>query len=280
MTVIVTTEAQVRTFLAGSTRPAGECLGTVGNDMTGHFGSYLHQPGSATEAANSLQATGELYTSSCPAGSHFDFYHFIEDGIDYGHIDFHVGALHYANSTRCTVWLNTTRTVGTYPSWPRKGESRRGWSYRPASLDTMPPLTGLTPAGGGESPLINRKGTNMSNLFHDLSTSPYLFALAGGSPGTPANWLETSDVGLATALSAQLGASSAGLTHGSFLAWKAAYLAPVVSAGGVAAPPQGGPAPAIDYAALAAAISTALAPSFGTIPGAVVAAQGAALSNG
>lgn len=188
------TETQVRAFLAGSTRPPGMCLGTVGNDMTGHFGSYPHQPGSATEAANSLEARGELHTTPCPAAAHFDFYHFVENGVDLGHIDYHVGALHYANSTRCTVWLNAGRTVGTYPSWPRVGESRRGWSYLPASLDYMPPLTGLATASAGEAPL----GTNASkgNLDMELygtttpaTVPPKYLALNAGLVGNKATYM-------------------------------------------------------------------------------------------
>lgn len=89
-------------------------------------------------------------------------------------------------------------------------------------------------AAGGSTPIDNRipeRNPDMPSLFHDLSTTPFLFALAGGSPGTPANWLETSDVTFATQLSAQIGASSAGLSHGSFVGFKAAYLAPVTVAG-------------------------------------------------
>lgn len=85
--------------------------------------------------------------------------------------------------------------------------------------------TALATAGSVGVAIKRRKNT--VNLFHELGSSPTLYALAGGSPGTPANWLETYDQSFANQLSAQIGASSAGLTSGSFAAWKAAYLAPV-----------------------------------------------------
>lgn len=81
------------------------------------------------------------------------------------------------------------------------------------------------------STITTRRKGNTVNLFHQLGTSPLLFALAGGSPGTPANWLEFRDQALANLLAAQVGGNSAGLTAASFAAWKAAYLAPV-NAGG------------------------------------------------
>ncbi len=87
-----------------------------------------------------------------------------------------------------------------------------------------------TAAGGGASAIIG-KDNSMTHMFHRLGSSPTLYAIAGGSPGTPANWLETQDQQFANQLSAQIGASSAGLTPGSFDAWKAAYLAPVRVAG-------------------------------------------------
>lgn len=90
-------------------------------------------------------------------------------------------------------------------------------------------MAATSAAGGGATPI--GKDNDMTQLFHELGSSPTLYALAGGSPGTPANWLETRDQQFANQLSAQIGASSAGLTSGSFAAWKAAYLAPVKVAG-------------------------------------------------
>jgi len=143
----VTTTADITAYLAKSTRGPGKCLGTVGNDMTGHFGSYGVTYYSAKTAADSLARSGELHSGPCPTDPHFDFYDYVEGGVNYGHIDYHVPALgiHYANSSRCTVWLNPNRTVGTYPSW---GGARRGWSYRPGAGDTMPKITvsGAAPA--------------------------------------------------------------------------------------------------------------------------------------
>lgn len=141
----MTTIDEVRAFLASSTRPSGKCLGTIGNDMTGHFGSYPNAPYSARAAANSLIASGEFHTTACPGDPHFDFYNFVQGGVNYGHIDYHVPAqgLHYANSAHITVKLNARGTVGTYPSY---GAARIGWSYRPAAGDTMPTVTVAAPA--------------------------------------------------------------------------------------------------------------------------------------
>jgi hypothetical protein len=87
-------------------------------------------------------------------------------------------------------------------------------------------------AAVSESPTTNtqRKGQNVS-LFYTKNGKSNLFALAGESPGTPANWLETKDQELANQLAAQHG-NAAYLTPESFAAWKAAYLAPLEVAGG------------------------------------------------
>jgi len=89
-------------------------------------------------------------------------------------------------------------------------------------------LTGVA----GSTVTAARKESTVA-LYHKLGTTPLLYALAGGSPGTPANWLETTDPGFATQLARQAG-DSAGLSADSFEAFKKAYLAPV---NGVASAP-------------------------------------------
>ncbi|HEY4267859.1 MAG TPA: M23 family metallopeptidase [Galbitalea sp.] len=110
------------------------------------------------------------------------------------------------------------------------------WPHIDATVDGVrvefePLVNSLATASGGSTPLNNLEGNPMPSLFHNLDSKPLRYALAGGSPGTPANWLETTDKGLATALSAQIGAASAGLNDASFKAWKAAYLASVATTG-------------------------------------------------
>lgn len=93
-----------------------------------------------------------------------------------------------------------------------------------------------------------RKARSMSTLYFTKTPSGTLFALAGDSPGTPANWLETRDQGLANALAAQHG-NAAELSAASFESWKARYSAPVSTKGGATA----APAPSADKIADAVA---------------------------
>jgi hypothetical protein len=53
-----------------------------------------------------------------------------------------------------------------------------------------------------------------------------MFALAGGSPGTPANWLEITDPNLANQLAIKNG-NAVFLSKGTWAVWKKAYLTPV-----------------------------------------------------
>ena len=64
-------------------------------------------------------------------------------------------------------------------------------------------------------------------LYHLQGSTPTQYALAGDSPGTPANWLETTAQSLANAWSDQVGGASAGLNEETWSAYKARYLAPV-----------------------------------------------------
>lgn len=155
--------ATARSFFAASARPAGKCLGTVGNDFTGHFGSYPHAPGSAKQSANELKTAGLLHTDACPSYSHFDFYDFVQGGINYGHIDLHVpeAGYHFADSSRITTKLNSRGTVGTYATW---GGTRIGWSDIPAINASVPrihvPTPTPAPAPAGAAPASGHWATN------------------------------------------------------------------------------------------------------------------------
>jgi hypothetical protein len=172
--------ATVDSFLAKSTRLPGKCQGTMANDLCGHFGSFTHGYDSAKLAADSCRAHGILYSGACPSYSHFDFYYFVEDGIRYDHIDLHVPSLgvHYANSSRCTRWLNAAArrpngpTVGTYAVWDKK-VGKYGWSPHAGYGNTLPLVGGAstsTASSGGTKSISNTKGTQIVKYVHQNKT--------------------------------------------------------------------------------------------------------------
>lgn len=102
---------------------------------------------------------------------------------------------------------------------------------------------GTSLAGDGISILLDtptvpiRRKKTMSTLYYQTGSAPTLYAYAGDSAGTPANWLETTDATLATAWSALLGAPSIALSPATYAAYKIDYLAPVGGATNVASAP-------------------------------------------
>lgn len=68
-------------------------------------------------------------------------------------------------------------------------------------------------------------------LYYADTKEGRIFALAGASPGTPANWQETKGQALANAWAAQVGGNAALLSESQFYAWKADFLAPLKVAG-------------------------------------------------
>jgi hypothetical protein len=111
-----------------SKRAAGKCLGFANNDVVSALGTIGSEPGSAQQAFNALLAKGQAVTTECPDYPHVDFYKF---GVD-GHIDWHLPqrGIHVADSSRTTVKLNASGTVGTYASY--SGGPRQGWANIPA----------------------------------------------------------------------------------------------------------------------------------------------------
>lgn len=77
-----------------------------------------------------------------------------------------------------------------------------------------------------------RRNKNMGTLYHLAGSDPTRYALAGGSPGTPANWLETTAQSLANDWSAQIGGPSAGLNQQTWDEYKRSYLSPLNTLGG------------------------------------------------
>lgn len=68
-------------------------------------------------------------------------------------------------------------------------------------------------------------------LYYADTKDGRIFALAGTSPGTPANWLETKGQALANGWAAQVGGNAVLLSESQFYAWKRDYLAPLAVAG-------------------------------------------------
>lgn len=131
----MTTQDQVIALARASKRPSGKCLGFANNDVVGAFGKMGRYPNDATQAANELEAAGQLYKTACPDYPHVDWYDYTATigGVrkNWGHVDWHFPqrGLHVANSSRVTANKNASGTTGTYASY---GGARRGWSKVPA----------------------------------------------------------------------------------------------------------------------------------------------------
>lgn len=111
-------------------------------------------------------------------------------------------------------------------------------------------------AGGGEKPVEERK-RNVSTIYHWIGEGPTTFALAGDSPGTTANWIETRDGALASAWATAHGASVL-LTGSDFADFREWYRQPMSTTGGG----SGGDS----AATIADAVEAELAPRFDAIP--------------
>ncbi len=124
--------------------------------------------------------------------------------------------------------------IGSGLAWVKSNGHKYGFSFPLKGDPNHSVYDGTTLAGSG-TPIIERRNNEMSKLYYKQGTTPSLYALAGDSPGTPANWLETTDQGLANSWSAQIGGPSAALTAGTWDNYKSLYLSPLsVSGGGVA----------------------------------------------
>lgn len=76
-----------------------------------------------------------------------------------------------------------------------------------------------------QQPAPARKGRSMTTLYYLEGSSPQRFALAGDSPGTPANWHETTTISLANAWAAQIGGSAAAVNQPTWDQYRADYSA-------------------------------------------------------
>lgn len=241
------TMTDLREWAKGSDRGDGECQGFVANDMCAQFGRFRFGYGSALQAAHAPETALRPDYPGFPS-----FAYWIGtsgDLLRYGHVAFGTPDELFMASSRTTTKLNASGTVGScsVDHYTNSGGVRfLGWS--PVNgVNTMPRVT---TAGGGSIPFPQSKGKT-AMLYHLLGSTPTLYALAGTSPGTPANWLETTDQGLANAFSRQIGnAPSAGINDQTWKAWKAAYTAPLTTSGSTGA--VGAP---VDMAPVLAAIA-------------------------
>jgi len=107
--------------------------------------------------------------------------------------------------------------------------------------------------GGGAITPARRK--TMTTLYGKQNTDPKLFALAGDSPGTPANWLETQDYDGVAVPWAQVHGNALYLSEGSWNQFKEWYLSPL-STGATATVN-------IDSAAMSAAVQAGVQAAIG-----------------
>jgi hypothetical protein len=83
----------------------------------------------------------------------------------------------------------------------------------------------LTRSGSSTTTPTPSMGTNMSTVYY--RTSDYLYALAGDSPGTAANWIEATDPSIYNKWVQGRGNANVPLDPTTFAAWKALYLQPL-----------------------------------------------------
>lgn len=163
--------------------------------------------------------------------------------------------------------FGTRFDAGTGNSWLLKNASRFGWSREFGASDPnhwmhdgRTATTGSVTGPLTSEPVIP-KGNNVTTLYYLQDSSPLLYALAGDSPGTPANWLETTGQGLANQWSAQIGGPSAALNKISWDAFKGFYLEPLRTTGSVGGSVPAGLATKADITAEADRVIAAVPPA-------------------
>lgn len=111
--------------------------------------------------------------------------------------------------------------------------SSSGWNR----VDPEPYFQADLIPSGESTPFVTHQSKRKNTmLYYKIGTTPFLFALAGDSPGTPANWLETTDQGLSNAWLAQIVGpnvqmNTIGLNEETWEMYKRAYTAPLSVAG-------------------------------------------------
>lgn len=116
--------------------------------------------------------------------------------------------------THGTLWPTYDRRFGYRPNG------------KPYTIDFMQYASGSPAGGGGNTPTpepVWRKNS-MSTIYRKQEGSTFTYALAGDSPGTSANWLETTDGDLAKQWGEVHGRSVFLNPNTSWKTYKAAYL--------------------------------------------------------
>ncbi len=117
-------------------------------------------------------------------------------------------------------------------------ESSEWWHFEHPDCRDWPIVTDPYTADGG----LTRRSTSVTLYYCTTTDKPstrespqpiQMYALAGESPGTSANWLETNSASVATGWASAHG-SAVFLTRSSFAAFRDRYLEPLRIAGGTA----------------------------------------------
>lgn len=124
-------------------------------------------------------------------------------------------------------WSNNVRIshADTIPHKFRGGSHHYGINKQRTGLTAWP---GHSKAASGGT---TRKKKSMATMYEKQGSKPTLYALAGDSPGTSANWLETSDGAFANKLAETHGNAKL-LSPATWESWKTRYLEPLKIAGG------------------------------------------------
>jgi len=199
-----------------------------GLDMYGHYYNYAIDDGEIINVAfNTFGGGGwEIYLK-LDNGDIILYYHNRKD------VRVRVGQ-RVSSGTILGVQSNSGKTFGVHLHLEVWIDGYRARRVNP--LPYIKALVGLSAAGdsGSKIPAPKRKKKTMSTLYHKDGSKPALYALAGESAGTPANWQPTTDYGLAVQW-ARIHGNAIPLSAGTWDNYQADFLAPVNTAGGSAA---------------------------------------------
>jgi len=178
-----------------------------GVDMDGDAGDNLYAPrGAYIRQIGSQGGAGIVLRMEADDGSGwYDVYQHLQSYQTANNVHVNRGDL--------VAKMGTSGGVPSHLHWHREkplGTRHNPWDY--FTTTTAPSTT---------------EGNNMAIILRKDNTTPNLYAVAGSSPGTSANWLETETQAFANALAGQIGGSAATLSPGSWDSWKARFLEPV-----------------------------------------------------
>ena len=114
--------------------------------------------------------------------------------------------------------------------WLEANAARYGWSWKTGQASGEAwHYEYVGPIASRQTRTAKGKAVTLYHTRH--SDGKFIWALAGDSPGTPANWRETRSQTLANEIAGQTG-PSAELSPETWANWKADYLEPLATSGG------------------------------------------------